>query len=327
MTDPKVLVTREIPDDGLQLLDEDCEVDLWSEDTPMPREELLKRVKGVHGIICLLTDIMDAEVMDTAGPQLRVISNYAVGIDNIDVAEATKCGIAICNTPGVLTQSTADLAFTLLMAAARRIVEGAEYVREGKWKTWGPKLFLGQDIHQKTLGIIGLGRIGMAVAQRAKGFNMKVLYYNQNGRNPKDENVGALYCEDINEVLANSDYISLHVPLTDETKYLIDGAALKKMRKTAILINTARGQVVDTDALYEALKEDDIAYAALDVTDPEPMPGDHKLLSLPNCLVVPHVGSASTATRGLMSVMAVENLLGILNDEPSKFVVNPEVLG
>jgi D-3-phosphoglycerate dehydrogenase len=327
MPDPKVLVTREIPDDGLQLLDEDCEVDLWTQDEPMPREELLKRVKGVHGIICLLTDIMDAELMDAAGPQLRVISNYAVGIDNIDVTEATKRGIVVCNTPGVLTQSTADLAFALLMSAARRIVEGADYVRAGSWKTWGPKLFLGQDIHQKTLGIIGLGRIGSAVAQRARGFNMKVLYYDHKGRQPKDREAGALYCDDINEVLANSDYISLHVPLTDETRYLIDGAALKKMRKTAILVNTARGQVVDSDALYEALTEGDIAYAALDVTDPEPMPGDHKLLTLPNCLVVPHVGSASTTTRGLMAVMAVENLLGILNDEPSKFVVNPEVLG
>ncbi len=326
MRELKVLVTREIPEDGLKILRDDCTVDLWSDEMPMPRTELLKKLKGVDGVLCLLNDIMDSEAMDAAGEQLKVISAYAVGIDNIDVPEATKRNIAVCNTPGVLTQSTADLAFALLMAAARRIVESAEYVKAGKWYTWGPKLFLGWDVHQKTLGIIGLGRIGLAMARRARGFNMKVLYYNHSGRNPKDDEVGALYCEDINEVLSNSDFISLHVPLTPETTFLIDGAAFKKMKNTAILINTSRGQVVDSDALYEALQDGEIAYAALDVTDPEPLPKDHKLLTLPNCLVVPHIGSASAATRGLMSVIAAENLMAVLNEEPPRFIVNPEVL-
>jgi D-3-phosphoglycerate dehydrogenase len=326
MNQPKVLVTREIPDEGLQLLYEDCEVDLWSEERSMTHDELLSRIKGMDGVLCLLNDTIDTEVMDAAGPSLKVISNYAVGFDNINVDAATEQGIIVCNTPGVLTQTTADLAFALLMSAARRIAESSNYVLEGKWHTWGPKLFLGWDIHQKTLGIIGLGRIGYAVAQRAKGFNMKVLYHNSSGRNQKDEEVGALFCETVNEVLENSDFISLHVPLTDETRYLIDGSALKKMKDTAILINTSRGPVVDSDALYEALKDGEIAYAALDVTDPEPLPSDHKLLKLNNCLVVPHIGSASITTRDLMSTMAVENLLAVLREETPKFIVNKSVL-
>lgn len=326
MTNPRVYITREIPEHGLQLLEDNFDIEVWPEETPIPRDVLLEKVPGISGLLCLLTDEIDAEVMDTAGKELKVISNYAVGYDNIDVAAATERGILVLNTPGVLTQTTADLAFALLMTAARRIAEGSEYVRKGKWKTWGPKLLLGQDIHQKTLGIIGLGRIGSAVARRASGFNMKVLYYNRSGRNKKDNEVGALYCDTLDEVLVNSDFISLHVPLTPETHYLIDGAALKKMKNTAILINTSRGQIVDSDALYEALMDGEIAYAALDVTDPEPLPKGHKLLTLPNCLVVPHLGSASITTRTLMADMAVENLIAVLQDEVPKFVVNKEAL-
>jgi lactate dehydrogenase-like 2-hydroxyacid dehydrogenase len=326
MPKSNVYVTRLIPEQGLEILEEDCKVDIWQKDEPVPRKILLQKVSGKDGLLCLLGDNIDSEVMDSAGKQLKVISNYAVGFDNIDIAAATKRGILVCNTPGVLTQTTADLAFGLLMAAARRIVEGAGYVRSGAWVNWGPKMFLGQDIHQKTLGIIGLGRIGSAVARRACGFNMKVLYYNHSGRNPRDEEIGALYCETLDEVLKNSDFITLHVPLTPETKWSIDGAALKKMKKTAILINTSRGQVVDSDAFYQALKDGEIAYAALDVTDPEPIPKDHKLLKLENCIIVPHIGSASVTTRNLMATMAAENLLMGLSGEIPKYTVNKEVI-
>lgn len=327
MSLPKIYITRTIPDEGLDLLIENCETEIWPEPKPIPRKELLKKVKGVEGILSMLSEQMDGKLMDAAGKQLKVISNFAVGYDNIDIEAATKRKIVVCNTPGVLTQSTADLAFALLLSAARRIVESDDYVKSGQWLTWGPKTMLGLDVHQKTLGIIGLGRIGSAVARRARGFNMKVLYYNDSGRNPKDEGVGALHCETLDEILIHSDFISIHVPLTPETTHLIDGAALKKMKKTAILVNTSRGKVVDTDALYEALKRKEIAYAALDVTDPEPLSKNHKLLKLPNCLVVPHIGSATVATRGLMSVMAAENLLAVLDDEAPAYVVNREVLG
>jgi glyoxylate reductase len=326
MSNPYVYVTRKLPGDSLEPLMDTYDTEVWLKETPIPREQLLKKVPGISGLLCLISENIDVELMDTAGKELKVISNYAVGLDNIDLPAATERGIFVCNTPGVLTQTTADLAFALLMSAARRIVEGSEYIHAGKWITWGPELLLGQDIHQKTLGIIGLGRIGSAVARRASGFNMKVLYYDHSGRKPKDSGVGALYCDTMEEVLEKSDYISLHVPLTPETQYMIDGAALRKMKKTAILINTSRGQVVDSDALFEALQDGEIAYAALDVTDPEPLPKDHKLLSLKNCLVVPHIGSASVATRTLMADMAVENLLAVLRDEIPKFLVNPEVV-
>lgn len=326
MSNPRVFVTRAIPVRGLELVEDECTTEVWLEEAPPKREVVLEKVKGVDGILCMLTDSIDEEIMDAAGPQLKIISNYAVGYDNIDVKAATKRKIMVCNTPGVLTQTTADLAFSLIMAAGRRLVEAADYVRNGKWQDWEPKTLLGYDIHQKTLGIIGLGRIGSAVARRARGFNMKVLYYNQSGRNLKDEEVGALYCETIDEVLKNSDVVSLHVPLTPETHHMIDGAALEKMRNTAILINTSRGPVVDTDALYNALEKKEIAYAALDVTDPEPLPADHKLLKLSNCLVVPHIGSATIATREFMAIMAAENLLAGLRDEVPKYLVNPEVL-
>ena len=322
----KVFVTCTIPEQGLELLHEHCDAEVWPGDATPPREVLLEKVRGVSGLLCMLTDTIDEELMEAAGDKLKVVSNYAVGYDNIDITAATKRGILVCNTPGVLTETTADLAFTLLMSAARRIVEGADHVRDGRWQTWGPKLLLGQDIYQSTLGIIGLGRIGRAVARRACGFNMKVLYYDHAGRKKKDDEVGALYCDTMDEVLKHSDFISLHVPLSPETHHLIDATALKKMKKTAILINTSRGGVVDPEALYKALEKKEIAYAALDVTDPEPIPADHKLLNLSNCLIVPHIGSASVMTRGLMADMAAENLVTGLNGERPKFLVNPEAL-
>lgn len=322
----RVYVTRVIPEQGLQMILDACNAEVWSGETPPPREVLLERVRGVDGLLSLLTDRVDAELMDAAGPQLKIISNYAVGYDNIDVPAATERGIIVCNTPGVLTETTADLAFALLMAAARRIVEGADFVRAGKWKTWSPTLLLGIDIHHATLGIIGMGRVGTAVARRARGFDMKVLYYDHRYRRELGEAVGALMCNSLDELLHESDFVSLHAPLTPETYHMIDADALRKMKRTAILINTARGPLVDTDALYNALRTGQIAYAALDVTDPEPLPPNHKLLTLTNCLVVPHIGSASRATRTRMAVMAAENLLAGLRGEVPHYVVNPEVL-
>lgn len=327
MDEPKVFVTRAIPDRGLELLRQACHIEVWDGELPPPREVLLERVRGVDGLLSLLTDPVDAGLMDAAGLGLRVISNYAVGYDNIDVAEATGRGIPVGNTPGVLTETTADMAFALLMAAARRVVEGAEYVRAGRWRTWGPKLLLGHDVHGATLGVIGMGRIGQAVTRRASGFDMRVVYFDPYCDSEKGPFVGVAVRCDLADLLAEADFISLHVPLTEETHHLVDAGALARMKPTAVLINTSRGPVVDTDALYEALSAGRIAYAALDVTDPEPLPAGHKLLSLPNCLVVPHIASASWATRTRMAEMAAENLLAGLRGERLPHCVNPEVYG
>lgn len=325
MSKPKVFVTRSIPEKGLAVVREFCDADIWPEELPPPREVALERVKGVDGILSLLTTKMDAAVMDAAGPQLKVISNYAVGFDNIDIPEATKRGIPVGNTPGVLTDTTADFAFALLMAAARRVVEGDKYSRAGKWQTWGPKLLLGVDIHKATLGLVGYGRIGKAMAKRASGFDMKVLYYDPSTKeDPSDKTLNAGYA-DLETVLRESDFVSIHTPLTDDTYHLINADALTKMKSTATLINTARGPVVDNQALYHALKNGDIAYAALDVTEPEPIPTDSPLLALDNIIIAPHIASASRATRDKMAQMAADNLLAGLKGEPLPTCVNPEV--
>ncbi len=302
-----------------------CDAEIWPEDMPPPRNILLEKVSGKVGILPLLTDGIDGEVMDSAGKQLTIISNYAVGFDNIDVQAATDRGILVGNTPGVLTETTADLAFALLMAAARRFGEGIDYIRAGKWKTFKPMELLGRDIHHATLGIIGMGRIGFEVARRARGFDMEVIYHDHRPAE-KGKEIGAKMCSTLDELFERADFISLHVPLTPETHPLIDSAALARMKDTAILINTSRGPVVDSDALYEALSSKKIAYAALDVTDPEPLPSDHRLMTLPNCLVIPHVGSATVATRSRMAVMAAENLLAGIRGQVPKHLVNPEVL-
>jgi lactate dehydrogenase-like 2-hydroxyacid dehydrogenase len=279
----------------------------------------------VDGLLALLTDPVDAELMDAAGPRLRVISNFAVGYDNVDVAAATARGIPVGNTPGVLTETTADMAFALLMAAARRIVEGADYVRAGKWRTWGPTLLLGHDIHGATLGLIGMGRIGQAVARRASGFEMKIIYFDPYCDDTKAPFVDVGLRCDLPALLTEADFVSLHVPLTRDTYHLINAEALRLMKSTAVLINTSRGPVVDSDALCWALETGQLAYAALDVTDPEPLPASHKLVSLPNCLIVPHIASASFATRARMAVMAAENLLAGLQGRRLPNCVNPEV--
>ncbi|MBA2263284.1 MAG: D-glycerate dehydrogenase [Chloroflexi bacterium] len=325
MMKPRVFVTRLIPDEGLDPVRQACEVDLWTDDLPPPRDELLRRVKGVEGILSLLTDTIDDELLDAAGPQLKVVSNFAVGFDNIDVPACTRRGIPAGNTPGVLTETTADLAFALLMSAARRIPESVEYVRQDRWKTWGPMLLMGVDIHDATLGIVGFGRIGREMARRGRGFGMEILYQDVHPASAEDEaELGARRVE-MDELLRESDFITLHVNLTDETHHLIDTDALHAMKPTAVLVNTSRGPVVDPDALEQALRAGEIFAAGLDVTEPEPLPADHPLVRLSNCVVVPHIASASKVTRGKMAAMAAANLLAGLRGEHLATPVNPEV--
>lgn len=320
---PRVFITRMLPQPALDRILPVCETEVWQDELPPPREVLLSKVRNVDGLLSLLTDKIDAMLMDNA-PKLRVISNCAVGFDNIDVPAATQRGIAVGNTPGVLTETTADFAFALLMAAARRVVEGDRYTRAGKWKTWGLTVLLGQDVYAATLGLIGLGRIGAAVAKRAKGFEMRVLYYDPYRREDLEKQLGITFA-DLDTVVREADFVSVHTPLTTETRHLVNAALLRKMKKTAILINTSRGPVVDQAALYAALRDGVIAGAALDVTDPEPIAMNDPLLTLENCIIAPHIASASVTTRTKMAVMAAENLLAGLRGEPLPNPVNPEV--
>jgi glyoxylate reductase len=299
----KVFVTRRLPGAALDRLAAEHDVEVWPERLPPPREELVARAPELEGLLSLLTDAVDAQLIEAA-PRLRAISNYAVGVDNVDVEAATARGIPVGNTPGVLTDSTADLAVALMLGITRRLCEGDAYVRRGDWETWEPELLLGRDLHAATVAIVGFGRIGRAVARRLQGFGCEILHTSRSGGVP------------LEELLERSDYVSLHPPLTPETKGLIDAAALRRMKPTAYLVNTARGPVVDTEALARALHAGEIAGAALDVTDPEPLPGDHPLLDAPNLLVLPHLGSATHATRERMADMAVDNLLAGLRGEP-----------
>lgn len=321
---PKVYVTRLVPQDGIDRLQQECEVEVWEEARPVPRDVLLEKVSDIEGLYCLLTDQVDGELLDAA-PNLRVVSNMAVGYDNVDVDACTARGIPVGNTPGVLTDTTADLAFALLMAAARRIVEGVDYVRAGKWKTWGPKLLMGQDVHGATLGIIGMGRIGQAVARRALGFDMRVLYHDPH--TAEEELDMKASSVELDTLLTASDFVTLHVPLTEETYHLIGRQELRQMKPTSVLVNTSRGGVVNPEALHDALQSGEIAYAALDVTEPEPILADDPLLELTNCIVVPHIGSASVATRTKIATMAAENLIAGLHGESMPHCVNPEALG
>ena len=318
-------MTRVIPDAGLDQVREACAVDLWTEELPPPREELLRRVAGVDGLLSLLTDRVDDELLDAAGPQLKVVSNFAVGFDNIDVPALTRRRIPGGNTPGVLTETTADLAFALLMSAARRIPESVDYVRAGRWRTWGPMLLMGVDVHGATLGIVGFGRIGREMARRAGGFGMTVLYHDVHPATPEEEaQLGARRVE-MAELLRDSDFVTLHVNLTEATHHLIDAEALRAMKPTAVLVNTSRGPVVDPEALEQALRSGEIFAAGLDVTEPEPLPADHPLVGLPNCVVVPHIASASRVTRDRMAQMAAANLLAGLRGERLPTPINPEV--
>ncbi|MDX1377425.1 MAG: D-glycerate dehydrogenase [Anaerolineales bacterium] len=323
MSKPKVFVTRIIPDKGLDQVRDFCEVDLWKDDLPPSRDELLKRVKNIDGLLCLLTENIDAEVMDAAGSQLKVISNYAVGFDNIDVKAATERKIPVGNTPDVLTDATADFSFALMMSAGRRVLEADRYVREGKWKTWGPMLLLGNEMRGSTLGLVGYGRIGKAMARRATGFDMRVIYYDPN-EVKRDSDVKAVSV-DFETLLEESDFISLHTPLTSDTRHLINSEALSRMKTNAVLVNTSRGAVIDMDALYEALRDKRIFAAGLDVTEPEPIPLDHPLLTLDNSIIAPHIASASRSARDKMAWLAAKNLIAGLEGRHLPNCVNPQV--
>ena len=322
----KVYVTRKLPEEAMKLLEEKFDVEVWTEEMPPPKEVLIEKVKNIDGLICLLTEKIDKEVINAAGPRLRGICQVAVGYDNIDVEAATKKGIYVTNTPGVLTETTADYAFALLMATARRIAEADRYVRSGKWKIpWGLMMLLGQDIWGKTIGIIGMGRIGTAVARRAKGMNMKILYYDVVRNEKAEKELGAKYV-DLETLLKESDFVTLHVPLLPSTRHLINEERLKLMKKTACLINTSRGPVVDEKALYKALKEGWIWAAGLDVWEKEPTDPDNPLLKLDNVTASPHIASGSIATRTKMALMAVENMIAILEGKVPPNLVNKEVL-
>ena len=322
---PKVLITREIPERGLSKIREFFEVDLWTDEAPPPKDVILERIRDKDALVSLLTDPIDEEVFDAA-PKLRIVSQYAVGYDNIKVEEATKRGIYVTNTPGVLTETVADFTFALMLAVARRVVEADRYVREGKWKVgWHPLMMVGTDVYGATLGIVGLGRIGSAVARRAKGFNMRVIYYDVVRREDLEKELGIEYVS-LDKLLEESDYVSLHTPLTPQTYHLIGEEQLKKMKKTAFLINTARGKVVDQKALYKALKEGWIAGAGLDVFEQEPISPDDPLLELDNVVLAPHAASASYETRSRMAEMVADNLIAFLKGEVPPNLVNKDVV-
>ncbi len=320
---PRVFVTRHLPGPALERLAVATHVEVWPEELPPPPKKLAGKAQQSDALLTLLTDRIDAALLDAA-PDLIVISNMATGFDNIDVPAATERGVLVTRTPGVLSETTADFTFALLLAAARRVVEGDRYVRDGRWKTWGPETLLGQDVHGATLGVVGLGGIGRVVAQRASGFGMRVLYTGPS-RKPDAERELNVEFRTLDELLRESDFVSLHAPLRPETKHLINAQTLRLMKPTAMLVNTGRGPLVDQTALYEALRSRVIAAAALDVTDPEPMSPDDPLLILPNFIVTPHIASASVATRSRMALLAAENLLAALRGEIPEHAVNPQV--
>jgi glyoxylate reductase len=324
MTDSRdrVFVTRRLPGDALARLAAVATVEIWPDEMPPAYDELCRGAASAHGLIALLTDTIDATLIASA-PALRVISTMAVGYDNIDVAAATVRGIPVGNTPGVLTETTADLAFALILAVARRVPEAERFLREGRWRTWDPQMLLGYDLHGATLGIVGLGKIGQAVARRAAGFGMRVLYAT---RRPVGEPAAAAAVDvDLDSLLRASDVVSLHVPLTAATRHMIGESQLRSMKRTAILVNTARGGVVDQQALVRALHEGWIAGAGLDVMEEEPVASGDPVLSAPNVVLLPHIGSATHATRERMASMAVDNCIAGLRGERLPHCVNPEV--
>jgi len=325
MPKPKVYVTRELPERGLKIIKKHFDAEIWPEYSPPPKQTMIKKVKDVDALASLLSDKIDSEVFDAA-PKLKIVTQIAVGFDNIDIKEATKRGIYVTNTPEVLTDTTADFAWALLMAAARRVVEADKYVRTGQWKvSWHPTMMQGRDIYNATIGIVGAGRIGYAVARRAKGFNMKILFYDVIPRPEMEKEFGAKRV-DLDTLFKESDFVSIHVPLMKETYHLVNEEKLKLMKKTAYLINNSRGPVVDEKALYEALKEGKIAGAGLDVFEQEPTPADNPLLKLDNLVVAPHISSASYETRSKMAEMVAENLVAFLEGKMPPNLVNPDVM-
>jgi glyoxylate reductase len=325
MPKPKVYVTREIPERGLNKIKKYFDAEVWPEYAPPPKKVIIEKAKNVEALATLLSDKIDSEVFDAA-PKLKIVAQMAVGFDNIDIPEATKRGIYVTNTPEVLTDTTADFAWALLMAVARRVVEADKYVRTGQWKvSWHPAMMQGRDVHHATLGVVGTGRIGYAVAKRAKGFDMKILFYDVIPRPEMEKDLGAKRV-DLDTLLKESDFVSLHVPLMKETYHLINAEKLKLMKKTAYLINNARGPVVDEKALYQALKEGRIAGAGLDVFEQEPTPVDNPLLKLDNVVVAPHISSASYETRSQMAEMVADNLIAFFEGKKPPNLVNPDVM-
>ncbi len=325
MQKPRVFVTREIPERGIQTIRKRFETEVWPHYAPPPKQVIIQKAAKVDALASLLSDEIDAEVFDAAS-KLKIVAQLAVGYDNIDVKEATRRGIYVTNTPGVLTETTADFAWALLMAVARRITEADRYVRSGKWKVgWHPSMILGRDVYGATLGIVGAGRIGSAVARRAKGFNMRILVYDVVPRPELEEELKAKQV-DLETLLKESDLVSIHVPLLKATHHLINEKRLKLMKKTAYLINNSRGPVVDEKALYKALKAGQIAGAGLDVFEQEPTPADNPLLKLDNIIVAPHISSASHETRSRMAEMVAENLVSFFEGRVPPNLVNKEVL-
>lgn len=323
MSQPKVFITRRLPTD-LDQLQQIATVEVWTKRQPPPYEVLLEKVKTIDGLLCLLTDRIDRQLLET-GTSLKVISQMAVGYDNIDIPAATARRIPVGHTPGVLTDATADFAWALLMAAARRVVEANWFTRAGEWRTWEPDVLLGPDITGATLGIVGFGRIGQAVARRAKGFEMRILYASRHRCEPELEQTLSVEFAAFDRLLSESDFVTIHTPLSDDTYHLFSDRQFELMKPSAILINTARGPIVDSDALYRALSSGQIAGAALDVTEPEPIPMESPLLTLDNLIIAPHIGSASRQTREKMANMAIENLIAGLRGDRLPYCVNPEV--
>ena len=324
----RVFVTRKLPGVALERLTREFEVDVWEDEFPPNNKEIIQRASGCVGIISLLTDKIDRTLIESL-PDVKIIAQYAVGFDNIDIEAATKKGIIVTNTPGVLTETTADLTWALIMATTRRTAEADYYVKSGQWRVaWGPQMLLGVDVFEKTLGIVGMGRIGYAVARRSLGFNMKILFHSRSESDITESAIKELHAErvDLDKLLTEADIVTLHVPLSSETREMISERELSLMKDDAILINTSRGQVIDETALYEALKNRYIRGAGLDVFREEPTPESNPLLQLENIVVLPHIGSASIATRSKMADMCVDNLIAGLSDSIPPNIVNPEVM-
>lgn len=312
MKKPLVFVTRKCPEEKLKALKEVAEVEMWQkEDVPCPRELLLEKAKEADGLLTMLSDQVDAELLHQKGGNLKVIANLAVGFDNINLEYATRKNVLITNTPDVLTDTTADLTFALILTAARRIIEAADYVKEGKWNSWSPLLLAGADVHHKTIGIVGMGKIGQAVAKRAKGFDMNILYHNRSRDSAAENGLQATY-KSFDDLLEESDFVVCMTPLTNETKNMFNAESFKKMKPSAIFINTSRGGTVVENDLVKALKEGEIAGAGLDVFEKEPLDRDHPLLMLPNVVALPHIGSATLETRHAMIDCCVQNLISVL---------------
>ena len=322
----KVYVTRLIPEPALSMLSKECDITVNKKPNPPTKKEILSNIRGMDAILCMLSDTIDREIMDAAGPNLKVISSYSTGYDHIDIEEANRRGIYVAYTSDILTESTADLTFALILSLARRVVEADKFVRKKLWKYgWMPKLFLGSDVNGMTLGIFGLGRIGSAVARRAKGFNMKILYHNRHRIINQLDDPIANYV-DINKLLKESDFLSIHANLNKHSFHFFNEAKFKKMKNTAFIINTSRGQIIDQRALIKALRNRWIAGAGLDVYEKEPICSSNALLRMNNVIILPHMGSATYQTRSKMARVAAENLLNILNGIEPLYLVNPQIL-